>query len=284
MAVPAGQRVVGFLLFAFFFLFCPFLELLPPPKPPPGWAMLVPGSAPKRRQMSSLGDAVPGRCHPWEISSPGDVRTHPTARIGGPGAVPAHPDVISKVQACPGTVVTTWVSATLPGPWIFGEAGEYVQDLGGLQRCCFGAESRDFLDAPRRVAVVPKTHTLCPLSLPGRGGGVPRGFPNRCLNQSWAVGTAQEGVQAHGDGGVQKLPTLGQKEAGLSPGVPGISRATPARGAAGGDADKAQSGVPAGAAGPGGGRGGGQLAVVAAAVPKRPRPHWPCSSGGSSWP
>lgn len=37
-----------------------------------------------------------------------------------------------------------------------------MQDSGGLQRCCFGAESRDFLDAPRRVAV---GHTHFVLSL-----------------------------------------------------------------------------------------------------------------------
>lgn len=219
MAVPARQRVVGFLLFAFFFFFCPFLELLPPPKPPPGWAVLLPGLAPKGRQMSSLGDAVPGRCHPWEIPSPGDVRAHPTARLGGPSAVPAHPDVTSKVQACPGTVVTSWASAMLPAPLDFWGGWRVCAGFGGLQQRCSGAESRDFLDAPRRVAVAPKTHTLCPLSLPGRGGGVPRGLPNRCLNQSWAAGTAQEGLQAHGDGGA-KTPHFGAKGSRAVPWCP----------------------------------------------------------------
>lgn len=85
-------------------------------------------------------------------------------------------------------------------------------------------------------------------------------------------------------GGCKNSPPWGKRKQGC-PLVSPASRGPPRHGgAAGGDADKAQSGVPAGAAGPGGGRGGGQSAVVAVAVPKRPRPRWPCSSGGSSWP
>lgn len=151
--------------------------------------MLGPCLAPKRRKMSSLGDVIPGRCNPWEVPSSGDVTARPTARLSGPDAVPAHPGDTSKVQACPGAVVTSWVSATLPAPLDFLGGWRVCAGFGELQQCCFGIESRDFLDAPRRVALVPKTHTLC-LSQAEVGGsqGIPKLLPQPVLGSGNSTG------------------------------------------------------------------------------------------------
>lgn len=180
--------------------------------------------APKRKEMSSLGDVIPGTCNPWEVPSSGDVTARPTARLSGPGAVPAHPGDTSKVQVCPGAVVTSWVSTTLPAPWIFGEAGEYVQDLGSSSGAALGLKAGISSMPPGEWLWSPRhTHFVSPR----QRWGVPKGFPNCCLNQSWAVGTVQEGVQAHGDGGCKNSPLWGKRKQGcplVSPVSPGPPR------------------------------------------------------------
>lgn len=166
--------------------------------------------------MQSLDGAILGRSHPLEMSQP----------VPPPGSVvPVLPQRIPASPARRRHALERWCPAGrqhhfLP-PWISGEAGECGKDLGGLQRCCFGAESGDFLGAPRRAAAVPKAHR-------GLGGlclsrAEVEGFPG---DSQVAASTSPGQWEQHRRGtkltvmGGAKTPHFGAKGSGAVPWCP----------------------------------------------------------------
>lgn len=230
--------------------------------------MLVPGLAPKRREIKSLEGAILGRCHPLEMMSQ-PLECHCQARWSR---------CCYSTSWCHQQGAAELGVTTLPTSLDFWGGCMVLE--GGSSSAALGLKAGISSMPPGEQLWCPPRHSqlwggLCLSQAEVWGGsqGIPKSLPQPVLGSGNSTGGAPSSQ------GVQKLPTSGQKEAGLSPWCPRRLEGHP--GVEGDGRGRGQGTVwcPRG-----GGRAGGLSAAAVVAVPKRPRPRWPCSSGGSSWP